>query len=135
MLKQFFHPVAEFLKVNEKNAAFADILPNYAKTFQRFQMVTLLMAQRSFGNPEEAGAAATDYARCFALMALGYMWLLMMESANKALAAGTGDKAFYEAKLKTGEFYFAKIMPETAQRMLAIQSGSKSVMALAAENF
>src|SRR6185436_16599172 len=102
---------------------------------QRFQMITLLMAQRSFGNPEEAGAAATDYARCFALIALGYMWLLMVEKAHKALAAGTGDKAFYESKLKTADFYFAKILPETAQRMLNIQSGSKSVMALAAENF
>jgi hypothetical protein len=135
MLKQFFHPVADFIKTRANDPAFAEILPNYAKTFQRFQMVTLLMAQRSFGNPEEAGAAATDYARCFALIALGYMWLLMVENASKALAAGTGDKTFYETKLKTAEFFFTKILPETAQRMLAIQAGAKPVMALAAENF
>jgi alkylation response protein AidB-like acyl-CoA dehydrogenase len=135
MLKQFFHPVADFIKTRANDPAFAEILPNYAKTFQRFQMVTLLMAQRSFGNPEEAGAAATDYARCFALIALGYMWLLMVENASKSLAAGTGDKTFYETKLKTAEFFFTKILPETAQRMLAIQAGAKPVMALAAENF
>ncbi|HVY12913.1 MAG TPA: acyl-CoA dehydrogenase C-terminal domain-containing protein, partial [Alphaproteobacteria bacterium] len=135
MLRRFFHPVADFLKAHADDAAFKDILPGYAKTFQRFQMITLLMAQRSFANPEEAGAAASDYSRCFALIALGYMWLLMVESASKALAAGTGDKTFYETKLKTAEFFFAKILPETAQRMLAIQAGAKPVMALAAENF
>ncbi|MBI3419609.1 MAG: acyl-CoA dehydrogenase C-terminal domain-containing protein [Proteobacteria bacterium] len=132
---EFFHPVAEFLKVHANNPAYADMLPGYAKTFQRFQLITLLMAQRSFGNPEEAGAAATDYARCFALIALGYMWLLMVQASHKALAAGDGDKTFYESKIRTAEFYFAKILPETAQRMLAIQAGAKPVMALAAENF
>lgn len=135
MLRQFFHPVAEFLKANAEKEEFKDVLPGFAKTFQRFQMITLLMAQKSFANPEEAGAAATDYARCFALVALGYMWLLMIEASHKGLAAGTGDKTFYESKLKTADFFFAKVLPETAMRMLNIQGGAMPVMALAAENF
>jgi hypothetical protein len=134
-LRQFFTPVAAFLKTHKDNAVFADIMPNFAKTFQRFQMITLLMAQRSFGNPEEAGAAATDYLRCFGLIALGYMWLLMMKTASEKLAAGTNEKDFYETKLKTAAYFFAKILPDINGRMMMIQSGSKPVMALAAEGF
>jgi hypothetical protein len=59
----------------------------------------------------------------------------MIEASHKGLAAGTGDKTFYESKLKTADFFFAKVLPETAMRMLNIQGGAKPVMALAAENF
>jgi hypothetical protein len=134
LLRRFFWPVAEFIKTHQNDTRFADILPGYAKTFQRFQLVTLLMAQRSFGNPEEAGAAASDYLRAFALVALGYMWLLMVKSAHEKIGAAD-DKVFYDTKLKTAEFYFAKILPEVNARMLNIQGGCKPVMALAAENF
>lgn len=133
-LRRFFWPVAEFISKNKDEAALADVLPNYAKTFQRFQLVTLLMAQRSFGNPEEAGAAATDYLRAFSLVALGYMWLLMMKEAATRIKTAD-DKNFYESKLKTGEFFFAKILPETATCMLNIQAGAKPVMGMAAELF
>lgn len=133
-LRRFFWPVAEFISKNQNQASLAEVLPAYAKTFQRFQLITLLMAQRSFANPEEAGAAATDYLRAFSLIALGYMWLLMMKEAGSRIKTAV-DKNFYESKLKTGEFFFAKILPETATCMLNIQAGAKPVMGMAAELF
>jgi alkylation response protein AidB-like acyl-CoA dehydrogenase len=135
MLRRFFWPAAEFLKTHQNDPAFASVLPNYAKTFQRFQLITLLMGQRSFGNPEEAGAAASDYLRGFAIIVLGYMWLLMMKAAHEKIAAGAADKDFYQAKLDTAEFFFAKILPEVSACMLSIQAGCKPVMAMAAEAF
>lgn len=134
MLRRFFWPVAEFIAAHNNDPVFADMLPGFAKTFQRFQLITLLMAQKSFANPEEAGAAASDYLRCFSLVALGYMWLLMVKQAQARMATAT-DKAFYEAKIRTAEFFFAKIMPETATSMLNIQAGAKSVMGMPVELF
>ena len=134
MLRRFFWPCAEFIKAHEKDPAFADIMPNFAKTFQRFQMISLLMAQRSFANPEEAGAAATDYLRGFSLLVLGYMWLLMIKTSHQKMADAP-DKAFYESKLKTADFFFAKVLPEINSRMMNIQAGSKSVMSMSADLF
>ncbi|MDX1921958.1 MAG: acyl-CoA dehydrogenase C-terminal domain-containing protein [Alphaproteobacteria bacterium] len=134
MLRRFFWPCAEFIKENSNNPAFADILPNFAKTFQRFQMISLLMAQRSFANPEEAGAAATDYLRGFSLLVLGYMWLLMVKTAHAKIAEGS-ETAFYESKLKTADFYFAKVLPEINARMMNIQAGAKPVMSMSADLF
>jgi alkylation response protein AidB-like acyl-CoA dehydrogenase len=135
MLRRFFWPCAEFIKAHEKDPIFADILPNFAKTFQRFQMISLLMAQRSFGNPEEAGAAATDYLRGFSLLVIGYMWLLMVKTAHNKIADAAHEKPFYESKLKTADFYFAKVLPEINSRMMNIQAGAKSVMSMGSDLF
>lgn len=134
MLRRFFWPCAEFIKENTGNPVFADILPNFAKTFQRFQMISLLMAQRSFANPEEAGAAATDYLRGFSLLVIGYMWLLMVKAAHGKIE-GSAEKAFYESKLKTADFFFAKVLPEINARMMNIQAGAKPVMNMGADLF
>ncbi len=134
MLRRFFWPCAEFIKAHEKDPVFAEIMPGFAKTFQRFQMISLLMAQRSFANPEEAGAAATDYLRGFSLLVIGYMWLLMVKTASEKIAAAS-DKAFYESKLKTADFFFAKVLPEINARMLNIQAGAKPVMNMSADLF
>ncbi len=133
-MRRFFWPCAEFIAAHEKDPAFATILPGFAKTFQRFQMITLLVAQRGFSDPDEAGAAATDYLRGFSLLVLGYMWLLMVKAAHKNIATAK-DKPFYESKLKTADFFFAKIFPEINARMLAIQAGAKPVMTMGVELF
>src|ERR1043166_6529231 len=135
MLRRFYWPCAKFLKTHATDPAFAEVLPNFAKSFQRFQLITLLMGQRAFANPEEAGAAAADYLRGFSLIVLGYLWLRMMKTAREKPAAGAEDKDFYETKIKTGEFYLANVLPEVNSRMLNIQAGAKPVMALAEEMF
>ncbi|MGV3707195.1 MAG: acyl-CoA dehydrogenase C-terminal domain-containing protein [Gemmatimonas sp.] len=51
------------------------------------------------------------------------------------MAAGSGDKRFNEAKLKTARFYFARLLPEAATLLAAIQSGAQPIMAFADEEF
>ena len=59
------------------------------------------IAQQGLKNPDEAGAAASDYLRLFALVALAYMWTRMAQVAQTKLAQGAdGDTSFYEAKLR-----------------------------------
>ena len=83
------------------------------------------------GDPEEAGAAASDYLRMFGLVAVGYMWCQM---ARLAADKANGD-AFYESKLKTARFYVQKILPDTAGLFLKIMAGKSTVMAHDAEEF
>lgn len=127
LLRPFFHPVADFIANHKKDASLEAFLPSFAKIFQRFQQITLLVAVKGAGNPEEAAAAATDYLRCFALVALGYMWLLMAKAAAKK-AETSGESDFYTAKHHTAAFFFAKILPEANARMLNIQAGAKTLL-------
>ena len=44
-------------------------------------------------------------------------------------------QAFYEAKLATARFYFARVLPQTTSLNHQIKAGAATVMALPAEEF
>nr|WP_280955077.1 acyl-CoA dehydrogenase C-terminal domain-containing protein [Paludibacterium denitrificans] len=46
-----------------------------------------------------------------------------------------GDAAFYQAKITTARFYFAKLLPEVEALKVSIKSGAKPLMELADEHF
>lgn len=110
---------------NEELAEF--VLP-LAKAFAKLQQATAIIAQKGLKDPEEAGAAATDYLRLFGLVALGWMWLRMVKAAQAKLAAGEGNAAFLEAKIRTARFYMAKLLPQTNALFITIMAGSKPLM-------
>ena len=135
LLRRFFHPVADFLTAEKDNSALAEFLPPFLSAFGKLQSATLTVAARGVGNPDEAGAAATDYLRLFALVAVGFMWLKMAKVAAEKLPTA-GDRApFYDAKLRTARFYVGKILPQVNALNLAIMAGAKSVMDMPAEAF
>jgi 3-(methylthio)propanoyl-CoA dehydrogenase len=85
-------------------------------------------------DPELASAVAFNY-----LMLLGTAlggWQLARGAlvASEQLAAG-GDKAFLEAQVVMARFYAEQILPRCAAHGAAIRAGSRSIMALTAENF
>lgn len=56
--------------------------------------------------------------------------------AQEILDAGeTKEPKFYEAKLKTAEFYWTRIMPRSKGHSLALETGSNNLMQLDAEAF
>ena len=101
------------------------------KALGKLQTATLVVAQRGLGDPEEAGAVASDYLRMFGLVAVGYMWCQM---AKLATEKQNGD-AFYDTKLKTARFYVQKVLPDSAGLFLKIMTGKGAVMAHAADEF
>ena len=103
-----------------------------AKAFAKLQQSTAMIAQKGMKNPDEAGAASSDYLRQFALVALGYMWARMAKVALEKIATDTdsGRKEFYESKIKTARFYFERVLPEADARQKMVLSGAKSLMDL-----
>jgi hypothetical protein len=135
LMRRFFHPVAGFLAAEKDNAALAEFLPPFMSAFGKLQLATLTVATRGFGNPDEAGAAATDYLKLFALVAVGFMWLKMAKVAAARLPVAGEKAAFYDAKLRTARFYFGRVLPQVNALNLAILSGSKPVMDFPVEAF
>ncbi len=135
LMRRFFHPVADFITAEKDNKALAELLPYFMSAFGKLQLSTLTVATRGFGNPDEAGAAATDYLRLFALVSVGYMWVRMAKVAAEKLPAAGDRAAFYDAKLKTARFYITKILPQVNSLNLAIMAGARPVMDFPAEAF
>ena len=135
LMRQFFHPVTAFIAAEKDNPALLDMMPSFMSGFGKLQMASVTVASRGFGNPDEAGAAASDYLNLFALVAVGFMWLKMAKVSAVALSVPGAKASFYEAKLKTARFYFSKIMPQVNALNLAILAGSRTVMDFPAEAF
>jgi alkylation response protein AidB-like acyl-CoA dehydrogenase len=86
-------------------------------------------------NLDEIGAASVDYALFSGYVVLAYMWARIARIAQTKLASGEGDAVFYEAKLATARFYFARLLPRTRAHAAALAAGAESVMSLDANAF
>jgi alkylation response protein AidB-like acyl-CoA dehydrogenase len=134
-LRFFFHPLSERLTRTVQDPQLKEFAEPLSKIFQRLQQATQFIALKSLSNPDEAGAASTDYLRMFGLVALGDMWLRMAEAALQKMPTANGDRAFYDAKVKTARFFFTKMLPEAHGLFARIMAGAAPVMALEAEGF
>ena len=120
-LRRFFHPLAAYLEANQGKPELAEFIDPLAKAFTRLQQATAALAARGMADPFEAGAAATDYLRLFALVALAQLW-----SEAAAIALGKPDD-FYRAKVATARFFMAKILPQNYSLFSTIMSGGTSL--------
>jgi alkylation response protein AidB-like acyl-CoA dehydrogenase len=135
LLRRFFHPVQEFINAEQTNPNLQEFVFALAKAFAKLQQSTATIAQKGLKNPEEAGAASTDYLRQFALVALAYMWCLIVKTAQEKLEQGSADKAFLEAKLKTARFFMERMLPESEARFRMVMAGAATLMDMKESEF
>ncbi|MFZ5744200.1 MAG: acyl-CoA dehydrogenase C-terminal domain-containing protein [Pseudomonadota bacterium] len=96
---------------------------------------TMWFMANGMANPNQVGAGAHHYMHIMGIVALGSQWLRMGNAALSALASGTGDKAFYEAKLTTARYFGERFCPDAAALRHKIEAGSEAIMALPVEAF
>lgn len=127
-LRRFFHPVHEFIATEQGNEQMQDFVFPLAKAFAKLQQATAVVAQKGLKDPNEAGAASSDYLRQFALVAMAYMWCLMAKAALDKIASGAGNKVFYQSKLDTARFFMERMLPEADARFKMVMAGADSLM-------
>ena len=125
-LRSFFHPVDSFIAANKDVPAMAEFIEPLAKSFGRLQQATIAVATKSLSNPDEAGAASTDYLRLFGLTALAYLWARMAKISLERRDGGEAE--FYDAKLSTARFFMQKLLPQSGALLASISAGASSVI-------
>ncbi len=126
LLRRFFHPVQAFIEEHQTDPQMAEFVAPLAKVLSRLQQSTLWIAQQGLKDPEEAGAAATDYLNLFALTALAYVWARMVKVS---LDKSNGEMPeFHEAKLATARFFFQRLLPRSSGLFAAIMAGKAPLM-------
>jgi len=129
-LRSFFHPVLAYIDAKLDDENLGPLVGPLGKAFGALQLATGHIAEKGMKDPDEAGAAATDYLRLFGLVALGYMWVRMAEIAYAKRAEANGEAAFYEAKIVTARFFIDRLLPEVAGLWGSIKAGKSAMMAL-----
>lgn len=136
LLRRFFHPVLEFIEANQENTALGEFVFPLAKAFAKLQQAAVQVAMKGLKDPNEAGAASTDFLRIFALVAVGFMWARMAKIAQEKLDAGGDNKTeFYHAKLKTARFFMERMLPEVESRFRMVMAGAKPLMDMTESEF
>lgn len=135
MLKDFTKIIHKFAEANKDNAAIKEFVEPLAALNKEWGDLTMQIGMRAMQNPDEVGAAAVDYMYFSGYVTLAYLWARMALVAQEALAAGTTDVDFYNAKVATARFYFKKILPRVRSHVDVIATGVEPLFALDAEHF
>jgi alkylation response protein AidB-like acyl-CoA dehydrogenase len=113
----------------------SDFTPRLAGLLKEWSEATEQVAVRAARDPHEVSAAAVDYLQLTGHLCLAWCWAKVAAVSIAALGSKPAEAAFYEAKLATARFFFARLLPRAEAHLDALQSGSASVMALPAEHF
>ena len=124
--KHFLQEISAFCQQHSADAASRHLIGPLAVATREWSELTVSLAQRVQANPEELGAAATDYLYYSGYVTLAYFWARSVAAAE----AGNQSAAFKQAKRDTAAFYFARILPRTLAHKAAIEAGIGSLPAI-----
>lgn len=134
-LKQFTKIVHKLCKANAESETLKPMAEQLSAVNKEWGEVTMQLGMKAMQNRDEVGGASVDYLMYSGYITLAYYWLRMAQTAQEKLDAGTGDTEFYQAKIKTARFYFARILPRTESHKTMMLAGVESMMALDEEHF
>ena len=130
----FFQEIDQFVGENDGDAELKPFIDALAGVKAQLQDGTMWLMQNGLQNPDNAGAASTDYMHLFGLTGLAYMWCLMVKAANAKIAAGSTDP-FFTTKVVTARYFIERILPDAGAHLAKLKTGSETLMALPAEAF
>ncbi|MEC7624434.1 MAG: acyl-CoA dehydrogenase C-terminal domain-containing protein [Pseudomonadota bacterium] len=134
-VQAFFKVVGDDIAEAKGDETLAPLAEAMEKALGQQQAATMWFMQNAMQNPNHLGAGAHHYMHIMGIVTLGWMWLRMAKVAQAALAAGTDDKAFYEAKLTTARYYMDRYLPDAGALRRKLETGSDSMMALGEDAF
>ncbi|MBZ9537771.1 acyl-CoA dehydrogenase C-terminal domain-containing protein [Modicisalibacter tunisiensis] len=134
-LKVFTKEIHKFCQANADNEVLKPFVEPLATLNAEWGELTLAVGMKAMNDREEVGAASVDYLLYSGYVTLAYLWARAVATAERALAEGTEDAAFYRAKRATADFYYQRLLPRTRAHAAMIRAGGESLMALDAEDF
>jgi len=133
-LKKFGKQIAALVAEVKDDEQHADDMQEFITPLtelgQKMTAFTTEIGMRAMQSANEVGAASPEYLRVAGHLVFGYFFARMAYIALKATAGGasSNDAKFYQGKLQTARFYFAKLMPETLSLMATARTGAEALM-------
>lgn len=98
------------------------------RTASALAMLRTATAQLRGADVDAVGAAATDYLRLFALVAMGWMW-------SKMASVAVDDTPLHSAKREVATFFATRVLSQASGLAAGIANGPAPMMTLAADAF
>jgi alkylation response protein AidB-like acyl-CoA dehydrogenase len=134
-IQRFFALLSREIAEAPDDEAMKPFLAELSRAVGDLQAATQWLMANGLANPNQAGGAAYPYMTMMGIVSVGLMWLRIAAAARAGVAAGTDDRAFYEAKLATARYFGERVLTETSSLRRKIEAGADSLMAIPAEAF
>ena len=135
MLANFSKVIYQFCEENKDNDEMGQFIRPLARLNKEWGDLTARIGMQATDNPDAVGGAAVDYMYYSGYITLAYLWARMALVAQQALKGETTETKFYQAKIKTAQFYFAKLLPRTLTYVKRIDSGLEPLMSMEVDEF
>ena len=135
LLKNFTKIVHQFVKGQADNSSMQEFTKPLADLNKEWGELTMEVGMKAMQNQDEVGAASVDYLMYSGYVTLAYFWAKMADVAQRKLTEGEGDAAFYQAKIETARFYFARILPRTLSHAAMVKAGNSTLAAIDEAHF
>jgi acyl-CoA dehydrogenase len=133
-LMAFLGEISQFLAQSKGDAALVSYLGGLQEAVGHLQQASMWLSRNGPADPDNAGAASTDYMHLFGLTALAYMWARTVKAVLARQAKGASNPAL-DAKLTLAKFFSERMLPETGAHLARLSAGASTLMALPAEAF
>ncbi|GGI20090.1 acyl-CoA dehydrogenase C-terminal domain-containing protein [Oxalicibacterium faecigallinarum] len=131
-LRKLGEKIRSYIEENGLDESLSEFITPLADLASKVEKLTVEIGMKALRNPDEVGAAAVPYLRVVGHLVYAYLFTRM---AKIALEKQAQDEKFYQAKLATARFYFARLLPETAMLIRQARAGADNLMALDADLF
>lgn len=134
-MRPFTKVIHKFCQAQAENAALEEFIKPLATLNKEWGELTMAIGMKAMANREEVGAASVDYLMYSGYACLAYFWAKMAHTAQQALASGTTEEGFYQAKIQTAQFYYQRLLPRAQMHKACIESGADNLLAMKEEDF
>jgi hypothetical protein len=129
MYQAFVDEIRAFIA--DADPALAEFAEPLKAAMDNLDELTAWVIDQAKANPNEIGAASVEYLHVFGYTAYAYMWARMAAVAFAKREEGD----FYQSKLGTARFYFARLLPRIHSLSASVKAGSESLYLLDAAQF
>ncbi|MDF1694126.1 MAG: acyl-CoA dehydrogenase C-terminal domain-containing protein [Zhongshania sp.] len=130
-LMVFTKIIHNFCKEQQDKPGMAPFVTKLAELNKEWGEITGKLGEKAMNNADEVGAASVDYLMYAGYVSLAFMWARMVSVALD----GDAEDAFLQAKVKTANFYYQRLLPRTESHKIAMLNGADSLMDMPEDAF
>ncbi|WP_366145165.1 acyl-CoA dehydrogenase C-terminal domain-containing protein [Maricaulis sp.] len=134
-LREFCDEIDAFRETSQVRSALVEHCRALSELTTEWQALARQISQRAATDANEMGAASVDFLMYSGYVCLAYFWARSAGAALSKARAGGDGASFYQAKLKSADFYFNHLLPRSRAHAAAIGNGGASIMALEEAHF
>ncbi len=127
--------ILEFCRRSQDCKELRPHLKTVRQLTKQWKSLTRKIGFAAMRDRDAVGAASVDYMMYSGYLLLAVAWAASARVAHKKLKEGTSETAFYESKIRTADFYFAKLLPRTTSLYETMMAGADTLMRIEEDQF